>query len=91
MKPEHRRGQRRADLIKDMSADALTLWRGEQDLHDGGTLLFDRSAGQYLPGLLAELAWLTVWRLRNILDLETRWGYHNVQAGDRGGGAAGSI
>jgi hypothetical protein len=63
----------------------LTLWRGEEDLPGGGTLLFDRSAGQYLPGLLAELAWLTVWRLRNILDPETRWGYHNVQAGDRVG------
>jgi hypothetical protein len=54
----------------------LTLWRGEEDLPDGGTLLFDRSALHYLPGLLAELAWLTVWRLRNILDPEERWGYH---------------
>jgi hypothetical protein len=58
----------------------LTLWRGEEDLPDGGTLLFDCSATHYLPGLLAELAWLTVWRLRNILDPEERWGYH------RGGG-----
>lgn len=58
----------------------LTLWRGEEDLPDGGTLLFDLSAAHYLPGLLAELAWLTVWRLRNILDPEERWGYH------RGGG-----
>jgi hypothetical protein len=54
----------------------LTLWRGEEDLPDGGTLLFDRSATHYLPGLLAEMAWLTVWRLRNILDPEERWGYH---------------
>jgi hypothetical protein len=54
----------------------LALWRGEEDLPDGGTLLFDRSAAHYLPGLLAELAWLTVWRLRNILDPEERWGYH---------------
>jgi hypothetical protein len=54
----------------------LTLWRGEEDLPDGGTLLFDLSAAHYLPGLLAELAWLTVWRLRNILDPEERWGYH---------------
>jgi hypothetical protein len=54
----------------------LTLWRGEEDLPDGGILLFDRSAIHYLPGLLAELAWLTVWRLRNILDAEERWGYH---------------
>jgi hypothetical protein len=54
----------------------LTLWRGEEEVPDGGTLLFDRSAIRYLPGLLAELAWLTVWRLRNILDPEERWGYH---------------
>lgn len=54
----------------------LTLWRGEEDVPDGGTLLFDSSAAQYLPGLLAELAWLTVWRLRNVLDPEERWGYH---------------
>jgi hypothetical protein len=54
----------------------LTLWSGEEDLPDGGTLLFDRSANHYLPGLLAELAWLTVWRLQNILDPEVRWGYH---------------
>jgi hypothetical protein len=59
----------------------LTLWRGDEEVPDGGTLLFDRSAVLYLPGLLAELAWLTVWRLRNILDPEERWGYH------RGGGA----
>jgi len=54
----------------------LTLWRGDEEVPDGGTLLFDRSAMHYLPGLLAELAWLTVWRLRNILDPEERWGYH---------------
>jgi hypothetical protein len=54
----------------------LTLWRGDDEVPDGGTLLLDRSALHYLPGLLAELAWLTVWRLRNILDAEDRWGYH---------------
>lgn len=54
----------------------LTLWRGEDEVPDGGTLLFDRSAAHYLPGLLAELAWLTVWRLRNVLDPQQRWGYH---------------
>lgn len=54
----------------------LTLWRGEEEVPAGGTLLFDRSAAHYLPGLLAEMAWLTVWRLRNILDPEERWGYH---------------
>ena len=56
----------------------LTLWRGEEGMSDGGTLLFDSSAAHYLPGLLAELAWLTVWRLRNILDPEERWGYHRM-------------
>jgi len=54
----------------------LTLWRGDEELADGGTLLFDYTALHYLPGLLAELAWLTVWRLRNILDPMKRWGYH---------------
>jgi hypothetical protein len=54
----------------------LTLWRGDEEVPDGGTLLFDRSAVHYLPGLLTELAWLTVWRLRNILDPGQRWGYH---------------
>jgi hypothetical protein len=41
-------------------------------------LLFDRSAETYLPGLLGELAWLTVWRLRHILDPNERWGYHRL-------------
>jgi len=54
----------------------LTLWRGEEEVPHGGTLLFDSSAQRYLPGLLAELAWLTVWRLRNILNPKDRWGYH---------------
>jgi hypothetical protein len=58
----------------------LTLWRGEEEMSDGGTLLFDSSAAHYLPGLLAELAWLTVWRLRNILDSEERWGYHRLRS-----------
>jgi hypothetical protein len=57
----------------------LTLWRGEEDLPAGGTLLFDRSALHYLPGLLAELAGLTVWRLRKILDPQERWGYHRAE------------
>jgi hypothetical protein len=55
----------------------LTLWRGEEGMPAGGTLLFDQSALHYLPGMLAEAAWLTVWRLRNILDPEERWGYHS--------------
>lgn len=45
---------------------------------DGGTLLFDRSAAHYLPGLLTELSGLTVWRLRNILDPAVKWGYHQA-------------
>jgi hypothetical protein len=55
---------------------ALTLWQGDEEVPDGGMLAFDHSAAYYLPGLLLELAWLTVWRLRNILDPEDRWGYH---------------
>lgn len=58
----------------------LVLWRGDEDLTDGGTLLFDRTATHYLPGLLPELGWLTVWRLRNILDPEVKWGYHQLAA-----------
>ena len=54
------------------------IWRGDGEVPDGGTLLFDRSAEAYLPGLLGELAWLTVWRLRNILDPKHRWGYHRL-------------
>lgn len=54
----------------------VTLWRGDDEMADGGTLLFDSSARHYLPGLLLELGWLTVWRLRNILDPAVRWGYH---------------
>lgn len=56
----------------------LMLWQGDEEVPDGGTLLFDRSATHYLPGLLAELAWLTVWRLRNILNPEDKWGYHHM-------------
>jgi hypothetical protein len=58
----------------------ITLWRGDEEVVDGGTLLFDGSATDYLPGLLQELAWLTVWRLRNILDPEIKWGYHQLAA-----------
>jgi hypothetical protein len=54
----------------------LILWKGDEDVADGGTLAYDRSAERYLPGLLIELAWLTVWRLRNILDPAEGWGYH---------------
>jgi len=61
----------------------FTLWCGDDEVPDGGTLLFERSAAHYLPNLLAELGWLTVWRLKNILDAQVRWGYHHLAA--RGG------
>jgi hypothetical protein len=54
----------------------IRLWRGDEEMPAGGSLLFDSSARQYVPGLLLELGWLTLWRLRNILDPEIRWGYH---------------
>ena len=56
----------------------LVLWRGDEETGDGGSLLFDSSATHYLPGLLVELAGLTVWRLRNILNPEVKWGYHQL-------------
>ena len=58
----------------------LTLWQGDEEIPDGGTLLLDSSAPHYLPGLLGELARLTVWRLRNILNPEVKWGYHHLAA-----------
>jgi hypothetical protein len=51
------------------------LWRGDEEVSDSGSLLFDLSAQSYLPNLLAELGRLAVWRLKNILDPSTRWGY----------------
>jgi hypothetical protein len=58
----------------------IVLWRGDEEVADGGTLLFDSSATAFLPDLLQELAWLTVWRLRNILDPKVKWGYHQLAA-----------
>jgi len=52
----------------------FTLWRGDDDVPDNGTLLFDRSAIYYLGQLRRELAWLTVWRLHHIIDPEYKWG-----------------
>ena len=49
------------------------LWQGDEQIDDGGTVLFDSSIRQYLPGLIVELARLTVWRLRNILDPTIKW------------------
>jgi hypothetical protein len=56
----------------------IVLWQGDEEVGDGGTLLFDVSARAYLPNLLEELAGLTVWRLKNILDSEVKWGYHQL-------------
>ena len=56
----------------------LIFWRGDEELAPSGTLLFDRSVSQYLQGLVAEFAWLTIWRLRNILDPGIKWGYHQL-------------
>lgn len=58
----------------------LTLWQGDEEMPNGGTLLFDSSATHYLPDLLGELARLTVWRLRDILNPEVKWGYHHLAA-----------
>jgi hypothetical protein len=54
------------------------FWRGGESLRDRSVVLFDRSAVHYLPGLVIELARLTVWRLQNILDPEIKWGYHKL-------------
>jgi hypothetical protein len=56
----------------------LVLWQGDEEVADGGTLLFDRTITHYIQGLVRELAWLTIWRLRNILDPEVKWGYHQL-------------
>lgn len=61
----------------------IVLWQGDEEVSDGGTLLFDVSARAYLPNLLEELAGLTVWRLKNILDPEVKWGYHQLAVRSR--------
>lgn len=57
---------------------AIALWQGDDEVPDGGMLLLDTTAAHYLRNLLGELAALTVWRLKNILDPEVRWGYHQL-------------
>jgi hypothetical protein len=56
----------------------LMLWRGDEEVAAGGNIVFDRSAVEYVGDLVGELAWLTVWRLRNILEPEVKWGYHGL-------------
>jgi hypothetical protein len=56
----------------------IALWQGDGEVADGGTLLLDVTAAHYLPNLLPELAALAVWRLKNILDPEIGWGYHQL-------------
>jgi hypothetical protein len=56
----------------------VTLWQGDEEVPDGGALLFDRTATHYLRDLVGELAGLTVWRLQNILNPQAKWGYHQL-------------
>jgi len=57
---------------------SIVLWHGDDEVGYGGKLLFDASITKCLPGLEVELAGLTVWRLRNILNPEVKWGYHTL-------------
>ena len=59
-------------------AATLILWRGYDEVKNEGKLLFDTSITHCLPGLEVELAGLTIWRLRNILNPEIKWGYHEL-------------
>jgi hypothetical protein len=58
----------------------LVLWQGDEETGDGGAVLVDRSAEVFVPNMVVELASLTVWRLRNILDPGVKWGYHALAA-----------
>ena len=60
----------------------FVLWRGDEDVTDGGTLLFDKTVTHFVKGLEMELAWLTIWRLKNILNLDVKWGYHQLSSSD---------
>ena len=55
---------------------SVVLWCGDEETGCGGSVFFDGSVGWFVPGLEVELAGLTVWRLRNMLDPGIRWGYH---------------
>jgi hypothetical protein len=58
---------------------SAALWRGDEETGCGGSVFFDGSVVDYLPRLEVELAGLTVWRLRNMLDPGVRWGYHQYK------------
>jgi len=55
---------------------SVVLWGGDEETGCGGSVFFDSSVKHFMPGLEVELAALTIWRLRNMLDPEVRWGYH---------------
>ena len=55
---------------------SFVLWRGDYEVDSSGTLLFNRTVPHYLQNLVMEFARLTVWRLKNILNPEIGWGYH---------------
>jgi len=57
---------------------SFVFWQGDDEVDSSGTLLFDRTVTHYLQNLVMEFARLTVWRLKNILDPEVRWGYHQL-------------
>jgi len=54
----------------------VVLWGGDEETGCGCSVFFDSSVGRFVPGLEVELMGLTVWRLRNMLNPEVRWGYH---------------
>jgi len=60
----------------------LALWHGDNEVGNGGRLLFDASIAECLLGMEVELAGLTVWRLRNMLDPRVKWGYHVLASCD---------
>ena len=60
----------------------FALWRGDNEVGNGGRLLFDASVAECLSWMEVELAGLTVWRLRNILDPRVKWGYHPLTSCD---------
>ena len=54
---------------------SIILWEGNHQVPSGCSVLFDTTITHYLPNLAIELAGLSIWRLRNILDATVKWGY----------------